>query len=143
MYFQGIVLGALIRPAEKKAEVLSSKKFCDSEALLDKATDLDVPYTGQSDQCNKFSEAPIAQKHQVYQNKESPPCESWKHLLHWRIILLAALGYNFGYVMSVHFVSLPYYLEHYGITPYVTAQLFMIGAVASIAVRILAAITGN
>lgn len=143
MYFQGIVLGALIRPAEKKAEVLSSKKFSDSEALLDKATGLDVPYTGQCDQSNKFSEALTTQKHQVNQNKESPPRQSWKHLLHWRIILLAALGYNFGYVMSVYFVSLPYYLENYGITPHVTAQLFMIGAVASIAVRILAAITGN
>ena len=109
MYFQGIVLGALIRPAEKKAEVLSSKKFSDSEALLDKATGLDVPCTGQCDQSNKFSEALTTQKHQVNQNKESPPRQSWKHLLHWRIILLAALGYNFGYVMSVYFVSLPYY----------------------------------
>lgn len=69
--------------------------------------------------------------------------EEWKPMVHWRMGVIFGLAYIIGYNLGLFFVSVPYYVETYGVTPQGTAQLYMIGAIASMAVRILAAITGN
>lgn len=137
------MLAALMKPVQIK-ELTSSPVI--SSISSDKLSDC-TQVTSKQARClvvdNDMDDASPTSQNDKRATCKSRLLDAWSPLFHWRMIALIASSIVYGWNAGIYFVRVPFHVEKFGLTPEATAQIYMIGAISSICVRLSGALIGK